>query len=63
MKRQNRAGMHGIKAAVFMEYGHRGNKYALEEAMKAVELDRATAEWHFYISKCLGNDVFIPLYL
>uniref|UniRef100_A0A1B6MKH9 Uncharacterized protein n=1 Tax=Graphocephala atropunctata TaxID=36148 RepID=A0A1B6MKH9_9HEMI len=55
MKRASQAGIHGIRAAVFMEYGHRGNVKGLGEAMKAVEIDRTNGEWHFLLGKCMGR--------
>uniref|UniRef100_A0A1B6F7Y5 Uncharacterized protein n=1 Tax=Cuerna arida TaxID=1464854 RepID=A0A1B6F7Y5_9HEMI len=55
MKRASKAGIHGIRAAVFMEYGHRGNLIGLTEAMKAVEIDRTNGEWHFLVGKCMGR--------
>lgn len=54
MRRAARAGIHGIRAAVFMEYGHEGNLKALPEAKKASELDSKSAEWHFLVGKCMG---------
>ncbi|XP_054261914.1 uncharacterized protein LOC128985941 isoform X2 [Macrosteles quadrilineatus] len=55
MNRSNKSGIHGITAGVLMEYGHRGNKYALAEASKAKVIDHSIAEWHFFISKCMGR--------
>ncbi|KAG8315095.1 hypothetical protein J6590_077774 [Homalodisca vitripennis] len=55
MKRASQAGIHGVRAAVFMEYGHRGNIIGLTEAMKAVEIDRTNGEWHFLVGKCMGS--------
>lgn len=50
-----RAGLNGIKAAVFMEYGHDGNLIALEEAKRAIKADKTCAEWSFLKGKCMGT--------
>lgn len=57
-----RAGLHGIKAAVFMEYGYEGNLIALKEAKSAINIDKTCAEWSFLKGKCMGMYENSPLF-
>lgn len=52
---REKAGMAGIKAAVFLQYGTAGHRLALESAKQAKELDPSLAEWYYLISSALGE--------
>lgn len=55
MNKENQAGIWGIRAAVYAEYGYEGIKYAIEYASKAIELDKENAFWHFFKGLYLGR--------
>ncbi|XP_063240187.1 uncharacterized protein LOC134541002 [Bacillus rossius redtenbacheri] len=50
-----RAAVSGLRAAVLMEFGYRGNVAALKHAEAAVAMDPDQGEWHFVLGKCLGR--------
>lgn len=52
---REKAGVAGIKAGVFLQYGTAGHRLALESARLARELDPNQAEWYLLISSALGK--------
>jgi hypothetical protein len=55
MDAANKAGIWGIRASVYAEYGYGGVKKAIEFVNKAIELDNKNAYWHFYKGVYLGR--------
>lgn len=54
MTKLQRAGILGMKAQMFMEYGFQCTKKSIEIVREAIKLDEFQSEWHFILGKAMG---------
>lgn len=55
MNNANKAGIWGIRASVYVEYGYEGVKAAVDYIQNAIDLDRFNPFWHFMKGIYLGR--------